>query len=428
MTQTSTLTESALAQKVLWEYPRTDTTNSEMADLGYSFSRPNIVRSNATAAAAGIVIFGNGYESSNGHAVLFILRADTGALLKRIDTGAAGCNGLSPTITVDVNYDGKADYVYAGDLKGNLWKFDLTSKDFNQWGVAYASAGAPKPLFKTPGQPITTKPNVMYHCSKNGYMVLFGTGRYLNDADMSDASPQAVYGIWDYGDDADDGEYVGTLDAGALTDTRLPGTVALLQQILTNERTVNGVSLRTMAAQTADWKTTSSLTAGGACGDNSGAQPCDPNNSGTNPDPLRHVGWYFNLPGARERVVSDVIVRSGVLTVVSFAPSGNLCGGSGESWLMTFDACSGSRLPKVFFDIDGDGKIDTNDLVNIGTPQSPIMVVPGGIKYSGKVMPPTYLIMPDGTELLYMSSSTVKIETQRERAAKLGMTYWRVMH
>jgi hypothetical protein len=56
------------------------------------------------------------------------------------------------------------------------------------------------------------------------------------------------------------------------------------------------------------------------------------------------------------------------------------------------------------------------------------MVVPSGIKYAGKVQPPTYLIMPNGTELLYMSSSRNTIETQRERAAKLGVTYWRVRH
>ena len=429
LTQTNVpSSETSLAQKVMWEYPRAGTSSSEIADLGYSFSRANIVRSNAAAAAAaaGIVIFGNGYDSSNGHAVLYILRADTGELLKQIDTGVGSCNGLSPAITVDVNYDNKVDYVYAGDLKGNLWKFDLTSTDYNQWGVAYSSAGTPKPLFKTPGQPITTKPNVMYHCTKHGYMVLFGTGRYLNEDDLSDASPQAVYGIWDYGDDADDSEYVGTLAAGALTDTNLPGTVSLLQQVVVDERTVNGMKLRTMAAQAADWKTTS--TSGGACGDNSGTQGCDPTPPGNNPDPLRHAGWYFNLPGARERVVSDVIVRSGVLTVVSHAPSNSLCGGSGESWLMTMDACSGSRLSKAFFDINNDGKIDSADLVNIGTPQNPIMVVPSGIRYDGKVQPPAYLIMPNGTENLYMSSTKAKIETQRERSAKLGMTYWRVMH
>lgn len=37
-------------------------------------------------------------------------------------------------------------------------------------------------------------------------------------------------------------------------------------------------------------------------------------------------------------------------------------------------------------------------------------------------------ILPDGTENLYMSSSRNAIETQRELAAKLGMTYWRVRH
>ena len=422
--------ENSLAQKVLWEYPRTGTTSREIADMGYSFSRANIVRSN-DPTAPWIVIFGNGYDSSNGHAVLYILRADTGELLKRIDTGVGSCNGLSATTVVDVNYDNKADYVYAGDLKGNLWKFDLTSANYDQWGVAYSSSGTPKPLFQTPGQPITTKPNVMYHCTKHGYMVLFGTGRYLIEGDIIDSSSQAVYGIWDYGDDADDGEYVGTLAAGALTGTNLPNTVSLLQQAVVDDRTVDGMRLRTTAALAANWKTTSTTggsSSGGACGDNAGTQGCDPNNTGNKPDPLRHAGWYLNLPGARERVISDVIVRSGVLTVVSHAPSNSLCGGSGESWLMAVDACSGSRMFKVFFDINHDGAIDAADLVNIGTPENPIMVVPSGINYEGRIQPPAYMIMPNGTENLYMSSSRSKIETLRERSAKLGVTYWRVMH
>ena len=128
-----------------------------------------------------------------------------------------------------------------------------------------------------------------------------------------------------------------------------------------------------------------------------------------------------------KRLAMLIPVLFGV-TVVSFSPSNSLCGGSGESWLMTLNACSGARLTKAQFDINGDGLVDTKDLVNIGTSQNPIMVVPSGIKYAGKVQPPTYLIMPDGTELLYMSSSRNTIETQRERAAKLGMTYWRVRH
>jgi len=95
---------------------------------------------------------------------------------------------------------------------------------------------------------------------------------------------------------------------------------------------------------------------------------------------------------------------------------------------MALDACSGARQSKAFFDTNNDGKINADDLVNIGTPTNPILVVPSGIKYEGKMQPPAYLIMPDGTEKLYMSTSKAKIETQRETAAKLGLTYWRAWH
>ena len=33
------------------------------------------------------------------------------------------------------------------------------------------------------------------------------------------------------------------------------------------------------------------------------------NDTGDNPDPLRNAGWYLNLPGNGERVVSDVMIR-----------------------------------------------------------------------------------------------------------------------
>ena len=41
-----------------------------------------------------------------------------------------------------------ADYVYAGDLQGNLWKFDLTDNNSAQWGSAFKTGNKPKPLFQ----------------------------------------------------------------------------------------------------------------------------------------------------------------------------------------------------------------------------------------------------------------------------------------
>jgi Tfp pilus tip-associated adhesin PilY1 len=122
--------------------------------------------------------------------------------------------------------------------------------------VAYYDSVTPKPLFKTPGQPITTKPTVMFHCEKGGYLVAFGTGKYLGMDDLADTSQQAVYGIWDYGEDADDSEYVGTFNGSLITDTYLPSTVSLLQQIVVDERTEQGLVLRTAAAAIMPARTT----------------------------------------------------------------------------------------------------------------------------------------------------------------------------
>jgi type IV pilus assembly protein PilY1 len=110
----------------------------------------------------------------NGGAKLIILNAVTGSVVKVIDTGASGdCNGLSTPNAIDVDYDGKVDYVYAGDLQGNLWKFDLTAEDSNDWDVAYYQGGTPKPVFRAlspsgRAQPITVKPSVMLACGEHG--------------------------------------------------------------------------------------------------------------------------------------------------------------------------------------------------------------------------------------------------------------------
>ena len=416
--------QNDVANMALWEYPNLNTPADETDDMGYSFSRVEIVET-YDASVPWIVIFGNGYNSENGHAVLFLIDPASGTLIKRIDTLADSCNGLSSPTPVDVNYDGKVDYVYAGDLKGNLWKFDLTDDDYNNWDVAFYESGTPMPLFKTPNQPITTRPDVMYHCEEEGYMVLFGTGKLLGDSDISDTSQQSIYGIWDYGDGVDNTEYVGALAGGLITNPNLPASVSLLQQSFIFEDFANGNDLRVLSGSTADWMTTT--TNGIGCGENpTETTKCDPNGSGENADPLRHAGWYLDLPGNGERVVSNVFVREGKLVVISYSPAGTLCGTGGNSWVMQMGACSGARLPSGQFDVNNDGVIDEQDLVNISDPATPVYAVATGVKFSGQLQPPAIILINSKQEMMYMSSSRGEIETLRKRAARLGIIYWRV--
>ena len=151
--------EAHAADIVLWEYSTTSlaayATTEAKSNLGYSFSRPQIIPSN-DSGANWAVVFGNGYESANGHAVFFALGLDVNGKIswsRIIDTGSGGvgsnCNGLSTPALIFPQGDAVNDFAYAGDLLGNLWKFDLNATDKSNWQIYFEnSAKVKQPLFQ----------------------------------------------------------------------------------------------------------------------------------------------------------------------------------------------------------------------------------------------------------------------------------------
>ena len=418
--------ESSLTGMALWEYPiATDD------DMGYTYSSPVIVRVNADLNGDSLsndwgVIFGNGYDSVNGHGVLYILDV-RGNLIKKIDTQAGSCNGLSSPAAIDVNNDLSADYVYAGDLKGNLWKFDLTASDKDNWTVAFNDGNpvtsSPMPLFSAPGQPITSKPDVTFHCAMgeepdcdedglgdiSGYMIIFGTGKYLDETDRTNTDTQSIFGIWDFGDDDDDSEYLGTFSrTGAKQLSNMADTVTLLHQTEVNNQILGGNYLRTLSAETPDWTSECDVT------------------TGQKPNPIRNAGWYFDLPIAGERIIKNVFIREGRIIYLTFTPNTSPCSGGGDSIIHEADVCDGGRLDEQAFDINNDKKIDDNDLVDIGLKDpdgNPILVPPTGIGRPGLLHFPIILRLPD-REMKVFSSSAGTTETLFETLEKRGIYYW----
>jgi type IV pilus assembly protein PilY1 len=150
------------------------------------------------------VIFGNGYGSKSGDAGIFIMIVNptSGAIASTyyLSTGKIGKNGIAYVAPMDLDGDHITDYVYAGDLLGNVWRFDLTSSNESSW------AASSTPLFTVPsGQPITTKLLVAITPQSGGLsrvMVDFGTGRKIPQTNTASASfakgAQKLYGIWDW--------------------------------------------------------------------------------------------------------------------------------------------------------------------------------------------------------------------------------------
>jgi type IV pilus assembly protein PilY1 len=184
---------------VLWEYfSPTD------EDLGHMLGRPVIAQlQNGTWA----VIIGNGYNSTSRRAVLYVFNLSTGDLIQKLDTEVAGDNGLAtPGLVLD--NAGRVTTAYAGDLRGNVWKFNLSGNSANSWSIANSG----QPLFTAEtsdgvAQPITApitatmKTEAEYagdpHVGR--WFVHFGTGSDFQSSDPSNTALQSWYGLIDTG-------------------------------------------------------------------------------------------------------------------------------------------------------------------------------------------------------------------------------------
>ncbi|MBW2411096.1 MAG: hypothetical protein JRF72_14960, partial [Deltaproteobacteria bacterium] len=425
---------SMTANDVLWEFPKETADLEVKNDMGYSFSKPVVVRS-YDANHPWIVIFGNGYDSAAGGSVLFILDAKTGDLIQKLKAESGPESGLSSPIAVDVDFDDIVDFVYAGDLNGNLWKFDLTSTKYAEWEVAYQDGTGGVPLFTALDpdgnrQPITSKPDVMFHPEEHGLIVCFGTGKFLGLADFSDPQVQTIYGIWDYGDRVfepgigwskdDNKEYLGAFrdPTAATLLSNQPEKVKLLQQVATeviDGAGENEVILRILTAEQPQWITT--------------PDPDNPDPRVQLPDPASAVpndaGWYLDLNVyTGERIVSDVILRDGILIVIGFIPEQSRCGSGGNSVFMELNAFTGGQLAGVQFDVHDDGSVGTDDYVEIEVDGQMVKVPPSGIKIAGNIQPPAIIKLNEESEKKYLSSSSSGIVKISERAAKMGIAYW----
>ena len=328
-----------------------------------------------------------------------------------------------------MNFDDIVDFVYAGDLLGNLWKFDLTSAKAAEWSVAYKNGTSGVPLFSAVDpdgnpQPITSKPDVMLHPEQPGLIVCFGTGKFLGKDDFSTTQIQTVYGVWDYGDSVfrpvigwsqdDDSEYLGRFREPEKT-ARLsnqPEKVTLLEQEASEVIVGSGSTVRLLTDKKPVWVTTA-----------------DPDGGDQLPNPSADVdnnaGWYLDLDVyAGERVISDVLLRDGVLIVIGFIPEQSFCGSGGESVFMELNAFTGGQLAGVQFDINDDGTIDENDLVEIEENGVKKKVPPAGLKLVGNLQPPAIIKLNEKTEKKYLSTSSGGIVEVIEKTAKTGIAYW----
>ena len=178
--------EPTVASKVQWEF--TDPT------MGFSFGAPIVVK---TAKYGWVVALTSGYNNSDGRGYLYIVNPQSGALLEKIQTPSAAPGLAQASAYVKDYTDYTADSIYAGDLNGQVWRFDLTQPKGTT--AAYPAPALFATLTDASGtpQPVTTAPLIEIQPTTRQRFVLMGTGELLSTSDISSTQGQTFYAMVD---------------------------------------------------------------------------------------------------------------------------------------------------------------------------------------------------------------------------------------
>lgn len=305
---------------VLWEF-----TDEDDSDMGYSYGKAEIARVSSTGEW--VALIPNGYNNSEadglsvstaGTSVLYVVRLSDGALLAELDTGEGSSgtpNGMASAKAVDSKFwqagtykgdqsgnDIGMDYAYAGDLYGNLWRFDFTSSSYSDWENS-SSIQKVVSAVQNKHRPITIQPRIVNYpnslTSDRDSIVIFGTGKYIEipDRSLNLPSDQFLVGLYD-----------------GLTD---PGGQAGL----------SGIDIRTANLQEHTFQQSNNLREL-ANGD---------------PDIGNYDGWRIRLPDTGERIANplSVLSRDLMLAASTITAGEDPCEGGGISWLIAIDPITG---------------------------------------------------------------------------------------
>jgi type IV pilus assembly protein PilY1 len=468
-TKPGSFSEANAADIALWEFDSTDD-----KDMGYSFATPSIAMMPNGRWA---VIFGNGYNNGGtGKAALFIVFLDpdlsdgwTGCTIGtgvgtsvctgtpdyiKIMAPASGdpattaancttlttCNGLSTPQPYSTKQNNITDRVYAGDLKGNMWAFDVSSTNPGDWKVAYGTDASPKPLFTatyhaaltvggvpsqkdTKPQPITTRPAIVKNAKAAGsapnLMILFGTGQYLINGDPNTTDTQSFYGVWDHG-------FSEMTPATLVEQTFLPGPFYDNKGVdVTNSMRVLSKNPVPYIETYPDIYDPETNTSAKKCLDETIALSTLPNGCIQAKDATNQLisrqGWLINFTKIeRERLGVDPDVVDdkdlffntwipGVSSSASVTPNTDLCApteisttASGSGYKMAVDLFTGSATTAPAVDTNSNGKIGSNDLIK----QSNVSYVVAGQVFT-KGLPASSTFFDDRQYVLGTSNSNI---------------------
>jgi type IV pilus assembly protein PilY1 len=342
---TDVLSSSTGKPKVIFDISAEDASLPYRDHLGFIMSRPLVV---PTQGNNWRVIFGNGPNSNTGTSSLIAIDPENPNNYTVVDTDAkisatSKDNGLAGVALLP-DGNGVTVTAYAGDIMGNMWKFDLSDPDNSKWKIGYGPATKKLPLVRVVdkagvAQPITSTPTLGYNALKTrksgsidvpSTMVYFGTGKYYETTDPTNMQIQSVYAVADIEsmEFKTNADRLSKLEEKVITSETASGSV--LKRTVTNDATPASV-----------W--------------------------------TNKFGWFIDLKlnsgvAKGERVISKPLLLFDRLIFATFIPSTNQCDYGGTGWLMELTGVGDKYVGKSVLGANANIQLDTvilGDLISL---------------------------------------------------------------
>lgn len=386
----------------LWERSAGDGVDSNSLYIGQITGQP-VIAQTGSAAGEWSVLVGNGYNSPNGAAALLQFNLFTGALTVHTttDTGTTNYNvtsnmstdttannftlttsttsttgnGLAaPAVWEDSATNGISTKAWAGDLNGAVWQFTLNNIDSNGGTDDTTPSSSGTQVFQATDasgnvQPITGGMLAGEDPNTGNVWLFFGTGRYLTSTDWSNLAGQTWYGVI-----AENNSGTPLTCSTATSGSGCGVRSALVQRQIIYEQAATSSESAARVITTSDTATPVNDTASGG---------------------QNYQGWYIDLlepqPNTSGPDSGDLADQQGERIVTPNQFEGNLllattrlplasdpCNPSGSGWVMAVSPFSGTNPSTEFFDLNGDGVVNSSDTVNVNGKSEPA----GGIGFS----------------------------------------------
>ncbi len=235
-------------------------------------------------------------------------------------------NSLSSPIGADLHQQDLSSYIYTGDLYGIMYRISNIGKEQDPQIMKFFHFADYPSSPNT--HPIRAKATYAFGDVTGYIWTYFGTGRYETQADKTSMSQQYFFGMED--STGLSSSYV--YDEGAAD----PGITTLAAKYITDPTTGN------------EFRYIDPVVPASASTSNSWAVKLDNTSSGM-------VG--------SERIIEEALVVGGIVFFATFIPDQDVCAGNGDTWIFALDYKTGLAPGTSVFDMNGDGKIDENDVI-----------------------------------------------------------------